>query len=146
MKTTTKKFASIIVLTIATAFLLAGCGNAAKLTEYDFGTDKVPSVNAVIGEERKVTGVSTGTENGVRYKQYTYETETMVEDLSTYYYSLSELGWIVTKDFNLNVRNGEMQLGKESADKGKILIISVDFAPSQYAIRINKLDGTLEIN
>ena len=101
MKTTTKRFASIIAVALAAAFILVGCSNAAKLTEYDFGTDKVPSVNAVIGEERKVTGVSTGTENGVRYKQYTYETETMIDDLGTYYTHLSELGWIVTKDFNL---------------------------------------------
>ena len=146
MKTTTKRFASIIALIIAAAFILAGCNNAAKLTEYDFGTDKVPSVNAVIGEQRKVSGVSTGTENGVRYKQYTYETETMLDDLLTYYSYLSEHGWVVTKDFNLNDGSGEMQLGKESADEGKILIISVDFTPSRYAVRINKLDGTLTMH
>ena len=146
MKTKMKRFTSVIALTLIAAFLFAGCGNAAKLTEYDFGTDKVPSVNAVIGEERKVSGVATGTENGVRYKQYTYETETMVEDLWTYYTHLSELGWIVTQDFDLAEGEGEMQLGIESADEGKILIVSVDFTPTRYAIKISKLEGELTIN
>ena len=143
MNITTKRLTLIITLILAATFLLTGCDSAAKLTEYDFGTDKIPSINAVIGAERKVIGVSTGTENGVTYKQYTYETATTVDDLSTYYYHLSDLGWVVTEDFNLNEGSGKMQLGLESADAGKILIISVDFTPSRYAIRINKLDGSL---
>jgi len=146
MKTTTIKLVSIIAFIITAAFLLNGCGSAAKLTEYDFGADKVPSVNAVIGEERKVSGVATGTENGVRYKQYTYETETMLDDLWAYYSRLSELGWVVTQDFDLAEGEGEMQLGIESADEGKILIISISFTPNRYAVRINKLDGTLTNN
>jgi len=146
MKTKIKKFPSIIALTLIAAFLFTGCGSAAKLTEYDFGTDKVPSVNAVIGEERKVSGVETGISNGVTYKQYTYETETMVEDLWAYYTRLSELGWIVTQDFDLSEGEGEMQLGIESADEGKILIISVAFTPERYAVRINKLEGELTDN
>ena len=59
-----KKVISIISLILVSAVLFSACGNAAKLTEYDFGTDKVPSVNAVIGEERIVTGAETGTSNG----------------------------------------------------------------------------------
>ena len=146
MKNTLKKFTSIIALTLIAAFLFIGCGSAAKLTEYDFGTDKVPSVNAVIGEERRVSGVNTGIDNGVRYKQYTYETQTMVEDLWAYYTRLSELGWIVTKDFNLYDGSGEMQLGIESADAGKILIISVAFTPNRYAVKVSKMEGTLTLD
>ena len=151
-KTQTKKFVSVstfiavIALILTAVFILNGCGSAAKLTEYDFGADKVPSVNAVIGEERKVSGVATGTENGVRYKQYTYETETMLEDLWAYYTRLSELGWAAMQDFDLSEGEGEMRLAIESADEGKILIISVAFTPSRYAVRVNKLDGNLTNN
>ena len=141
-----KKIIAIALLLSALAFLLCSCGmfdDAAKLTEYDFDTDKVPSINSVLGEERKVTGISTGTDNGVQYKQYTYETSSMLEDLSTYSAYLQEKGWVVTKDYNLNDGSGEMQLAIESADAGKILVISVAFEEKQYAVRVNKLEGEL---
>ena len=144
-----KKIIAATLIMAALTFLLCSCGmldDAAKLTEYDFGTDKVPSINAVIGEERKVTGISTGTENGVQYKQYTYQTSSMLEDLSAYSVHLRENGWIVTKDYNLNDGSGEMQLAIESADAGKILVISVAFEEKQYAVRINKLEGTLTVD
>jgi len=118
-------------------------GNAAKLTEYKLGGDKVASVNAVIGEVRKTTGVSSGTSNGVRHKQYTYETTSMVEDLKAYSGYLQNNGWLVTQGYDLNAGTGEAQYGKESVDKGKILILSIAFAPDKYTIRINKLTGEL---
>ena len=144
-----KKIIATALILSALTFLLCSCGmldDAAKLTEYDFGTDKVPSINAVLGEERKVTGISSGTENGVQYKQYTYQTSSMLDDLSAYSSHLQDNGWIVTKDYNLNDGNGEMQLATESADAGKILVISVAFEEKQYAIRINKLVGELTVN
>jgi len=137
------KTIAIVTMLLMAAVLFSGCGNAAKLTEYDFGSDKIPSINAVIGEERKVSGVSTGAENGVVYKQYTYQTRTMVDDLMAYYSRLDELGWSVTKDFDLNDVEGEMQLAIESADEGKILIMSVAFTPNRYAVKISKMVGTL---
>jgi len=144
-----KKIIATTLLLAVFILLLGGCGmfdDAAKLTEYDFGTDKVPTINKVIGEERKVTGISTGTENDVQYKQYTYQTSSMLEDLSAYSAYLQENGWIVTKDYNLNDGVGEMQLAIESADAGKILVISVAFEANQYAVRINKLVGELTAN
>ena len=145
MSTKVKRFVSTILLVIMSILLLAGCGKAAKLTEYDFGVDKIPSVNAVLGETRKVSGISAGIENGVRHREYTYATETMADDLWVYYTRLSELGWIVTKDFSLADGEGEMQLGIESADEGKILIISIEFTLKSYTIRVEKMDGTLTL-
>ena len=141
-----KKLIFVISLLLAAAALLSACGSAAKLSEYDFGTDKVPSVNAVIGEERKVTGVETGTTNGVRYKQYTYESATVAEDLIAYTARLRGSGWLVTKDYNLADAKGEAELATESADSGKILILSIAFETGKYAIRVNKLDGSLTSN
>jgi major membrane immunogen (membrane-anchored lipoprotein) len=123
--------------------LLSACGSAAKLTEYDFGEDKVPSVNAVLGETRKVSGVSVGTENGVQYKQYTYETSTMVDDLAEYTTHLRDDGWMVIKDYDFSEGTGEAQLAIDSAVSGKILVISINFATNRYIVRTNKLDGEL---
>ena len=144
-----KKIIAITLLSALAVLLFAGCGmldDAAKLTEYDFGTDKVPSINSILGETRKVTGISTGIDNGVQYKQYTYETSSMIDDLSLYSVYLQENGWLVTQDYNLYDGKGEMQLGIQSADAGKILVISVAFEEKQYAIRVNKLEGELTVN
>ena len=144
-----KKLIAIALILSALTFLFCACGlfdDAAKLTEYDFGSDKVPTINSVLGEERKVTGISTGTENGVQYKQYTYETSSMLEDLAAYSVYLQDKGWVVTQDYDLADGAGEMQFAIESADAGKILVISVAFEKTQYAIRVNKLVGELTVD
>ena len=138
-----KKTIAIASLLLASAFLLTACGNAAKLPAYELGSDKVPSVYAVIGEERKVTGVSAGTSNGVQYKEYTYETASMLEDLVTYTKYLRDNGWLVTEAYNLETGSGTAQLATQSADAGKILIMSIEFKLNSYTIKIEKGAGTL---
>ena len=138
-----RKSLAIFSLVLVLALFISACGKAAELTEYDFGADKVPSVNAVIGEERKVTGVSTGTSNGTQYKEYIYATDSMYEDLAPYLTSLIESGWLPIVDYNLNDGTGKAQLAIESADAGKILIITVKFEAKKYEIRVEKGIGTL---
>jgi hypothetical protein len=146
---TFKKVAIVIAVLVAigAAVLFYATDSASKLTEYDFGSDKVASINAVIGETRKATGVNVGTNvtpsGSMEYKQYTYETASMLKDLSVYSDYLQKNGWLVIKSYNLNDNNGEMQLSIESADSGKILIMSIAFEQDKYAIRISKGDGTL---
>ena len=141
-----RKVFAIITLLLVSVLLLSACGAAEKLKEYELGTDKIPSINATLGEERKVTGVSTGTDNGVQYKQYTYQSESTLNDLIKYTVYLRNNGWTVTKEYDLNVASGEAQLAKESADSGKILVMSIAFEGNSYAVRINKLDGSLTRN
>ena len=136
----------VVLAVIGVAAAFYATGSAEKLTEYEIGGDKVASINAVICETRKVTGVSTGTSNGVRYKEYNYETVSVLQDLMAYAVYLQNNGWTVTKDYNLTTGSGEMQFGKESADSGKILVMSIAFSQGKYGIRINKLDGTLTRN
>jgi len=141
-----KKSSVLMILLLISVLLLSACGSAEKLTEYDFGTDKIPSVNTVLGKELKVTGVDVGTSDGVQYKQYTYETTSMVEDLAEYTTFLRNNGWLVLTDYNFYDGSGEAQLGIDSADNGKILIISIAFQNDRYAIRVNKLEGSLSYN
>lgn len=141
-----KKAIAMIALFLGIALLLCACGSAEKLAEYEMGDDKVQSINAVIGETRKVTGVSTGTNNGVQYKEYDYETKSMVDDLAAYFTYLQENGWLATKDYDLAAGKGEAQFATESAESGKILVMSFAFDAGKYTIRVNKLEGTLESN
>jgi len=52
----------------------------------------------------------------------------------------------VTQDYDLNVTPGNAQLAKESADTDKILVLSIAYEDSKYAIKITKGDGTLTSN
>ena len=138
----------VVIAAIIVGWWYYATDSASKLTEYDFGTDKIRSINAVIGETRKVTGVSTGvsasTSGSSQYKQYDYETASMGKDLTTYWTTyLQSNGWTPIKDFSLNASKGEMQIAKESADSGKILIMLVEFEQSKYTIKITKGEGTL---
>ena len=141
-----KKKSIVALSIILVTALLCACGAAAALTEYDFDTDKIPSVNAIIGAERKVTGVGKGIENGTQYKVYKYESDSMIEDLTTYLEYLTENGWTSTKDCNLNIGIGVAQLAMESADTGKILVLTVTFKIDGYEIRVQKGVGTLALN
>ena len=141
-----KKAITVISLLLVTLLLFSACESAEKLTEYAFGPDKVASINAVLGENRKVSGVSTGTKNGVQYKEYTYETSSMVDDLAAYSSHLQNNGWLVVKDYNFADGKGEAQLAIESADNDKILVVSIVFDTSRYTIRVDKLKGSLTPN
>jgi len=141
-----KKFLAVIIILVL-AFSLAACSilnDAAKLTEYDFGNDKIPTINSHVGD-RKVTHVEVGTNNGSPQKQYTYQSDTVFDDLLAYTLYLRENSWMVTQDYDLEKTPGSAQLGKESADEGKILIMSIAFEENKYAVKITKMDGTLSV-
>ena len=138
-----RKNLAILSILLALTLLTSACGAASKLTEYDFGADKIPSVNVVIGAERKVTGVSTGTSNGTQYKKYTYETDSVTQDLMSYLPSMMDSGWIPINDFNLNDSSGKAQLAIESADAGKIIVLTATFESGKYEISLEKFTGTL---
>ena len=140
----------VVIAAIIVGVYFYATGSAEKLTEYELGGDKVASINAVIGETRKVTGVDVGTSvttsGSAQHKQYNYETESMVQDLTTYSLYLQNNGWMVTQGYNLSVGKGEMQFGIESEESGKILIMAIAFDQGMYAIRITKTEGTLTRN
>ena len=136
-----------VTLIIVAAFLLGGCqilNDAAQLQEYDFGTDKIPTINSIVGE-RKVRNIDTSTTNGVPQKQYTYESETVLDDLIMYTMTLRGNGWVVTQSYNLEVSPGSAQLAKNSADSGQILVLSIAYESDAYAIKITKCEGTLDM-
>lgn len=137
---------------VALAFIMAGMlsacsifSDAAKLQEYDFDSDKIPTINSQVGE-RKVTGVETSVTNGEPQKQYTYESSTVADDILAYMQYLVDNGWITTQAYDLTVSPGSVQLARESADAGKVLVISIAYEGSKYAIKITKTDGTLTAN
>ncbi len=130
--------------------LLCSCGvlsNAAEAESYDFGKDAIPSIKAVLGESREVSGVTTSTENGTQRKQYDYKSDTVYDDLVAYMeYMINEQGWLLTQDMDLRVAPGAAQIAKASADEGKLLVINVSYDETTYILLIQKGEGTLTPN
>ncbi|MCE5236398.1 MAG: hypothetical protein ABFC62_03830 [Clostridiaceae bacterium] len=130
---------------LALAFMLSGCGAleaAGKLEQYDMSGDAIPSVTSVAGE-REVTGVNAATNNGVVTKTYTYVSSTVYDDLWAYVQKLMDDGWLVTEDIDLNVVPGSGQLGMNSTEAGKILLVSFTYDSAGYVIELTKAKGTI---
>lgn len=151
-RTAMKKTVSILLsalLLLGCMLTFAGCGalkKAAQLSSYDFGADSIPSVNSVVGE-RKVTGAQTGTGTGGAYKEYTYESASVSEDLIAYLIDdLLANNWYALVDFNLTSLPGEARLAMQSQDSGQIIIMDVRYEQSGYTIRLTKGEGTLTLN
>ena len=144
-----KSMHAALALLLFCAFTLTGCGmlaNAQKLESYEFGADSIPTINSVVGE-RKVTGVQSGTGTGGTYKEYTYESQTVTEDLIAYLIDgLLENNWHALTDFNLNDIPGTAQLASESEDSGQIIIMDVTYEQNAYTIKLTKGEGTLTLN
>jgi len=142
-----KSLAIMVMVTSLLVVFTAGCGilkNTAKLQEYEMGDDRIPSINAVVGEERQATGVEAGiTAENVQFKQYSYSSDSVTDDLQAYTQHLREIGWVVTKDYNLTQSTGEVELAKESVEDEMVLVMAIVYESEKYEVRINKLKGVL---
>lgn len=142
----------VFALLLCAVLLLAcsACGameKAAELDEYEIGGETVKTVKAVVGQ-RTVTGVETGTKNGVKTKSYTYESDTAFDDLRLYaHYLQEEAGYMLIEDMDLNVSPGSTQLAVVSKDEGQVVIVRLDYdtAKGVYVVTLVKGEGTLTI-
>lgn len=142
-----KRSACLAVMLTLSIALLCACGvlsDAAELQSYDFGKDAVPSVKAVLGQTREVSGVTTGTDNGTQYKEYKYTSVTAHDDLVAYMeHMVNNEAWMLTKDLNLSNVPGSTQIAKASADEGNILILDISYDQGSYTFLVKKGKGSL---
>jgi len=137
-----------IILTVAAIVVAVNVtlGNAAKLQTYDFGVDKIPSLNSVVGD-RKVTSAGSSTNsNGVQTKNYTYESATYSEDWLAYHYALQAEGVPITKSREGNDFNGSIQYCYISADEGKIILVDLSWESNRVSLVLTKTPGTYTPN
>ncbi len=132
----------IIGVGIAT-LIVVSINNAKNADEYILGNDIIKSVKAVVAE-REVTGVSSGTSNGVSKKSVSYKSDSVYDDLVAYAgYLRGDLGFKVTKDYDLSVSPSTIELAKESVDAGQILYVIINYDNLGYTVTINKGAGSL---
>ena len=133
----------LVVGLVGGIIAIVSVGNVANNEEYKLGNDKIKSIKAIV-EKRQVTAVSTETSNGITTKKVEYKSSTVQEDLQKYtQYLRNEGGFTLTKDMDLNIPSATVELGKESKDAGKLLVMTIDYNAFGYTIIIQKGEGTL---
>lgn len=159
MKKSRLMLAAIILLA---AMLLSACEYHMKATEinetpgpatlaligksesYYLGDDVIPSVTAAAGV-RVVTSLETVVDDGIPYKQYSYESDTVVEDMIAYFQCLADDGYAVTQSYDLSEMPGGARFAKESPQfPGQLILIAVNYTEAGYAVKVARERGTLQ--
>ena len=125
--------------------LLCACANSdpSKLETYSFGEDEVASITSVVGE-RTVTSAESQGENEFPSMQYTYQSDSVSDDLSQYIQVLQGDGWTEAgASYDLETAPGIAQFVKESVDENYILTLRIDFEENQYTIKITKAEALI---
>lgn len=148
MKKGLKIFLIVLACVLALGMIAGGAAffmmsNAENAEEYTMGSDTIKSVKAVV-EKRDVTSVSSGTSDGVHTKSMHYKSGSVQSDLVTYIqYLREEAGFQLLQDMDLRQCPAVVQLGKESEDPGKILVMTIDYDQFGYTLTIKKGQGTV---
>jgi len=143
-----KKLLKIVLIIFALGLIggiiaFMAVGNTANAEEYKIGNDTIKSIKSIV-EKRQVVSVSTKASNGVTTKTIEYKSDTVQDDLLKYtQYLRNEGGFALTKDMDLREIPSTVQLGKNSNDAGKIVMMTIDYNSFGYTITIQKGEGTL---
>jgi len=127
-----------LALLIAAMLVPAGCGvlkEAEQLQSYDMNGEAIPSLNSVVGD-RKLTGKSTGTENGVPYAAYTYKSDTPFEDTNAYFEKLCADGFIVTQDWDGSQDAGTVELMRQSKADDQLLVVTAAYEAGKVTVTL----------
>jgi hypothetical protein len=117
---------------------------AASAKYYELGGEKVPGVCGAVGE-RELLAAQTGNEGGADYLAATYKTDDIAEDIKQYAIALNADGWALTQQEG-TYEQGSVTLAKQSKDKGKILLITIEMKGASYKVNAAKMEGTLNLN
>ena len=167
MKNTAKK---LIGITLILTFLGVSCvcaagdvdvkqngqsgGNAAPAgEEYTLGNDKITSITTVVGQ-RNVVKSDTVTNSGVTTMTVEYSTDPndhtqAANDMAKYFkYLMANNDFSALKSFSYLPYEGgvEMCFAKDSVDKGKVVILDIDYNIKGYTLKFQKKNGKLTPN
>ena len=121
--------------------------NTAKADYYEIGKDQVPSVKLVLGEERKVTGISTSAKTGgVSTKEIKYQVAAeQNKDMLKYVTYLCERdSFAALTDGDFNKPEGGIELGRNSVDDGYMVQVHIKFDTSGYTVTLLRQAGEIK--
>lgn len=111
---------------------------------YILGKDKIPSINLIVGK-RELSSYKNLEGDNITTKIYKYKNiSNPKSDLSDYVNKLkSDYGYLYTSEINLTKSKGKFQLGNNSIDSKKIIIMDFSYNKNSYTIKITKGDGKI---
>ncbi len=147
------KIKKIIIITsiIIAIFLLIyiflffdGIKNYKNEKFYTIGNEKIPTITAIVGQ-RKIDYIKSNEKKNIETKIIKYKNiKNANSDVQNY---VSELidnqNFINTTDINLNADTGNIKLAKQSSDKDKIILLTIDYKKESYTIKIQKGLGSI---
>lgn len=123
-------------------------GEESVQESYIFGEDVIPAIPGVLGRrDCPTTSKGTSLSDGVNWEEqvYTYRSDTVVEDLTTYLgLLLYELDFLNTTDIDLAVMPGQAVLAAPSAEPGMVVLITINYNLNGYTVKIAKGKGSVE--
>ena len=133
---------SIIIITVIIFFL-----NKDKKDTYNLRRDNIKSITSVVGE-RTLKNKTTKNNNSTITKTYNYiNVKDPYTDLSLYItYLKDNSNFVVTKEYDLNNKNGALQLSGYSTKKGYIIIMDITYTKDTYIIKLTKGKGKIKLS
>ncbi|MBU3099288.1 MULTISPECIES: hypothetical protein [Clostridium] len=134
----------LILGIVGATITITAMNSASNSSEYKIGNNTIPSIKAVLGK-RSVNGVSTETSNNITKKVYTYsKIQDVNGDLVKYIkYLTQNNGFLAMTDFDLNTPSGTLQLGKNSSESGKVIILDIQWDMGTYSIALRSGSGSI---
>ena len=131
-------FAAILVLALCAPF-----ANASDFSTpvYALGVDELASIPAIVGE-RNATQKQTGDSDLGSDLGYTYESDTVSDDMRAYINYLYDMGFAVERSSTLS-EPGEGELVALSKDPGFLLRMRLNWAEGEYSFYFQKYKRTL---
>ena len=137
--------AAIGVALMVGLFTFSTLGNISEANEYTMGEDIIPSMKFVVGE-RKINSVSSEIKNGITVKTMEFTSDSVQEDLLKYVEYLRENEqFYLTRDMDLAIIPGTIQLGKASIEEKNLIIMNIEYSAFGYVIELQKGEGTLNL-
>ena len=133
-----------IVLIIFTSIFIIFL-NKDKKGYYSIKRDNIKSITSIVGD-RILKNKSTQKNNGTIIKKYEYDNvKDPYTDLSLYIsYLKDNSNFVITKNYDLNNKNGKIQLSRYSNKKNYIIIMDISYTKDTYIIKITRGKGKIK--
>ena len=146
--------AALMVLSVvAVVLIVLGAANASNKMNnadyWDIGKDHIPTVKLVLGAQRKISGTSTSTSNGVTTKTITYQVagKDQNKDMLAYVrYLLDKEDFAALEDADFSAPAAKASLARNSKDAGQQLVLTVSYDTKGYVLSFVKQKGEVTQN
>lgn len=121
-------FATLLTGLLAAALLFCGCASATAET-IEVAGEQIPSLYAVIGEKRTITGTSVEASTAGSQSSITYgKSDVLLSDVLRYIAHLHlEQDYYITQANTATGNTHTLQLGKAATKDGKIILIDISY-------------------